>query len=294
MKRRQILQWLRYHAVLRPLAFLPLPLAYRAAGLLGGYDARRQANALTVIAAAMQRVLPDSVQPRDARRYFSLMARESLDVFTMPRLAPGETRLARLAPGSLEILQRAKQNGRGVIIAMGHYGRVNLLLLALALAGERLGMLTMRVDERNPDLDAVQRAYLHAKIDNLLAFIGGPWISLGDDLRHLYRSLRGGATLVILFDAYAPQARQEALELPFLGGRLRVARGVERLAAATGAAVVYGVAKERGYGVEAQLRRLPEEAGAVLAAAVAELERDVRDSPWQWWHWNSLEAVWTA
>lgn len=295
---RPLGRWLRYYALFRPLAQLPLPLAYRAAGLLGRSDYHRQAAVRTAIANSLRRVLPppdETTLQHWLQNYFAMLARETLDVFTMAARTPANSRsLLRLRPGSLAVLRDAQRGGRGVIIAMAHYSRLNMLLLALALAGERLGMLTMVTDGRNPGLNALERRYLNDKIRTLLGFIGGSWITLGDDLRRLYTVLAAGETLVLLFDAFTPERPQKKLMAPFLGGELVVSRGIARLAERTGARVVYGVAHERDWRIEAELRPLPDQPEAALVTAVAELERDLRSAPWLWWHWNILELIWHA
>lgn len=293
-------KWLRYHALFKPLGRLPPPLAYRGAARIGHYDRNHQRDAYNAIAAGLCKAFPTQTADRGVldgwlKHYFAMMARETLDVFCMAQVDrdhdPG---IVRLAPGTLEALREAKRGGRGVIIAMAHYSRINMLLYGLALAGETLGMLTIAIDERNRDLDPVTRAYLHHKVGTLYRCIGGAWLTLADDLRGLYKVLSAGETMVILFDAFNPERAQSTLQAPFLGGMLTVTRGIERLAAKTGAAIVYGVAHERGWRIEAELRPLPAEPEAALRAAVVELERDVRAAPWSWWQWNILDAIWTA
>lgn len=290
-------RWMRYHGLFRPLARLPQPLAYRGAALIGDLD-YRSVILRSVIADGLRRALPEetadpAVLNAWVRGYCRMMARETLDVFTMPRVHRGDNPgLVSLRPESLEVLAAAREERRGVIIVMAHFSRLNLLLLALGLAGQRLGMLTIPVDQRNPDLDAVERAYLQRKVANLHARIRGPWVTLADNLRHLYGALERGETMVILMDAFIP-GDTSRISLPFLGGQLQVAQGVERLARRTGATLIYGVVHERGWRAEAELRALPRTPEEALLAAVAELERDVGATPWQWWHWNILDYIWT-
>lgn len=304
---KSISKRLRYYGVFRPLAQLPLPLAYRAATAVGRYDAWRQkSSARRAIATGLRRAFPQpaaAVLCQWSTAHMTMLAREVLDVFVMSKLTPASgNRLLNLHPDALATLRAARQadaagsrpgklrSQRGVIIAMAHYGRLNMLLLALALAGEKLGMLTMVTDRRNPDLDPVDRVYINRKIKTLLDHIGGRWVTVGDDLRGLYRGLYRGETIVILFDIYA---EQRAFEVPFLGGTLSIRRGIQRLAEKTGAAVVYGVAHERGYGIEAELRPLPNDPEGALRAAVVELERDVINAPWLWWQWGVLDYIWS-
>ena len=292
-RRAQLALWLRHYAVFQSLAQLPLPLAYRYANQIGQRDCRHQSVARDYIANGMQHLLP-ATRESDVPNYFSMLAREVLDVFVMARLNPRRARqLLHLAPGSLKTLQDARSQGRGVIIAMSHYSRINMLLLSLALAGERLGMLTMVVDERNRNLDPVSRRYLQFKIGTLMHYIQGRWLTLGDDMRLLYRALEQGETMVMLLDAYTPERRQKKLSLPFLGGYLSVSRGLVRIAEKTGARIVYGVSYERDWAIEAFIRPLPDDPFEALQTAVDILEQDVLSTPWAWWHWNVWEAIWS-
>lgn len=288
-------QWLRYYTLFQPLAYLPLPLAYHCANRIGARDAARQAVACAYIDQGLQRILPVELYQSDhVEHYFKMLARETLDVFVMARLQQNSRQsLINLRPDALAVLHNAKTDGRGVIIAMSHYSRINMLLLALALAGERLGMLTMTTDKRNTELDPVTRQYLNFKIGTLLRFIQGRWIMLADDMRSLYRALEQGETMVLLLDSYTPERIQKKLSLPFLGGHLAVSRGIVRLAQKTGAQIVYGVPYENGWRIEASLRPLSTDPEQALHEAIAQLEQDILKTPWAWWHWNIWDAIWT-
>ena len=294
----QWLLWLRYYAVFQNLARLPLPLAYRAASRIGQLDYQRQPAARQYIETGMQQILPAHLAGPAQREqyiqaYFGMMARELLDTFVMVRMRPQRQHLLTLAAGSLDVLHAARRGGRGVIIAMNHYSRINMLLLALALAGERLGMLTMVTDERNRDLDPVSRRYLQFKIGTLVHFIQGRWITLADDMRVLYQALAQGETIVLLLDSHTPDRVQKKLHAPFFEGSLSVARGVARLAEKTGAGIVYGVPHENGWRINAELRSLPEDPYQAVEAAVGELQRDIIRAPWAWWNWNTWQSIWT-
>ena len=287
--------WLRYNAVLRPLASLPMPLAYRLASQLGRYDQWRQPGPRGAIGHAlglMQGQLHDGRGEGVAqwtRSYFAMMARETLDVFNLPRL--DRTNIASLVSlTGLEQLDAAREEGRGVILVMAHYGRLIMPLAALGLSGRPLSMLTMAVD-RNPDLDPVQRTYLKRKIGNLLTHMGGRWISLEDDLRGMYQALRNGETLVMLLDAWMPHFGKQ-IEIPFLGGQLSLPSGIARLAQKTGAAMVYCAAHERDWRIEGVLHRLDDTPEAGLRGAVRLLEEDVRSTPWAWWQWTIFQHIW--
>ncbi len=291
----QLRKQLRYHALFRPLAALPAALAYRAAAAIGSLDKALNASQAKRVADGLTKVFPRLADnPRHlehlVQRHFQMLARETLDVFRMPRIGQQDgielMRLTDIAP-----LAQAEAEGKGTILIMSHYSRLNMLLLRVALAGHPLGMLTVDISERNPALSPVDRRFLQRKVGNLLSHIGGRWVTLGDDMRGLYKGLKQGETIVMLMDAYNPQFQLNR-SYPFLGGRLRLADGIERIAARTGARLLYGSVHEQGWRLNVELTRLPDDPAEAMGAAVALLENKVREMPWQWWQWGIIDRLW--
>lgn len=295
----QTRKWLRLYGLFQPLSRLPLALAYRAAGAIGRHDFRHLHDARTAIGNGLDSAFPhlaaDPALRKDwIQRHFTMMSREIMDTFVMERLHPGNSQqLVQLDPASLALMQETKREGRGTILVMAHFGRLNLVLLALAMAGFPLGMLTIAVDERNPELGAADRKYLGHKVGTLLRHIRGRWVKLGDNMRGLYEGLQAGETIVVLMDAYHSAQGGNKLQIPFLDGILEINQGIERIASKTGANLIYGAAKENGWRVEARLRPLPDAPPAALRQSVSYLEQDILESPWAWWHWNILDYIWS-
>lgn len=280
---------LRYRRLFPALSRLPRPLAYRMAQEIGRLDARRQPETQAALRAALQRALPEA-DPTGADAYFSLLAMETLDTCFLPHI--DATNIGDWVQlDGIEHFAAAQGEGRGLILVMAHFGRLILTMLAIALSGHRLGMLTMAVDESNSGLDAEDRWFLGRKVGNVQRLLGGRWISLGGPMRDLYRALEAGEAITILLDAYMPFFGAR-IGYPFLGGQLLVPQGIERLARKTGARLVYGCAVNDGLRVRSSLRPLPDGAEAALHAAVAELGRDVRAHPWHWWQWPILDLLW--
>lgn len=279
----------RYRVLFPALARMPMPLGYRLAGSVGARDLRcagpeKEAFRAGVAGSGL-------IDPRIAlERFYRMRAREVLDAWWIRRV--GGRAAGRLLSVAGEVrLSRLESQGRGVILVMAHYGRLNLLLLALALRGHRLGMLTVDVDDPRLPLHAAERAFLRFKVAGLHRRIGGAWIHINEGMRRLYRAVGGGETVVVLLDAYDPRFRL-TLDYPFLDGRLHVAAGILRVARRTGAALLYGVVRERDWRVQVELRSLPEEPEAAMAQAVAELESDVQARPWEWWQWPLVGRLW--
>ena len=293
-------KWLKLFGLYRQASRLPLPAAYAVASAIGNCDYTRQPELRKAIGMSLARGLPGrlsepGLQEHWVRQYFLMMSREIMDAFVMNRVNQSNSRqLVDLDPASLALFRECKREGRGTILVMNHFGRLNLLLLALSMAGHKLGMLTIAIDERNPDLSKVDRKYLGQKVGALQTHTRGRWITLGDNLRGLYEGLKCGETIVILVDAYQPGRGESKLRIPFLGGQLEISQGIARLAEKTGANLVYGSVYDTGWQAHARIRPLPDDANAALMQTVAYLEQDVLDMPWLWWHWNILDYIWRA
>ncbi|HHH38506.1 MAG TPA: hypothetical protein ENK50_02885 [Sedimenticola sp.] len=289
------LKRLRYRVLFPALARLPLPLAYGIAAGIGILAYLCQPGVRRILADGLCRVWPHlRARPRllhgILRRHFIMKSWECLDTFVMARMTPRRAAALVRADG-LEHLRRARGGGRGVILVMAHFGRVNLHAMSLALQGERLGMLTMAIGD-NPELDPAERDYLLFKSSTLHRFIRGRWVTIGSNLRELHRALRQGETLIILLDAYVPGWDRRAVSAPFLGGELALPSGILRLARKTGTRLVYATALQRNWQVQGRLRALPPEPEPAFQAAVRCLEQDVRQCPWLWWQWHIIPMIW--
>ncbi|GAB6067980.1 hypothetical protein JCM13664_12990 [Methylothermus subterraneus] len=268
------------------LARLPLPLGYALAAVSGIWEMLMDQGGRYAVSNGLRYLLPGLSPLRRAEilaRHFVMKSLERLDAFVL--MADARRAACLVQVSELEILRQARAAGKGVILVMAHFGRVNLHALGLALAGERLGMLTMAIDA-NPELDPIERDYLRAKAAALHRHLGGSWIRLGDNLRELHRELARGEVVIILLDAYVPGWEKRAIRSLFLGGRLVLPSGILRLAKRTGARLIYASALQEGFRVRGYLELLPHEPEAAFQAAVHCLERDVQKYPWLWWQWN--------
>ena len=295
MKAKLFLRWIRYYVLFRPLAFFPAVIAYRIAKIIGYFDSRINADNRNAYQRGLGTVFPDlSTEKREEYwlNHCEMMSREILDIFRLSKITAKNCHQIINIQG-LEVLKQAQQGGRGVILAMGHFGRPTMLSTGLGVSGEQIGMVTQIIDERNPGLSSVERGYLAFKMKQTTAASKGRWVMLGDSIRPLYSGLKAGETIIILFDLYEAQ-QKNILEAPFLGGKLSLPRGIERISRKTGARVIYGAAKGPGRKVTVELRSLPEDPCEALLAAVAELEKDITSSPSQWWQWGLIDHIWTS
>lgn len=293
MQTKLFYRWIRYQLLFRPLAFLPAIIAYRIARFIGYVDSRINSTAAKAYFDGLSKAQPHlSATQRGCfwQGHCEMMAREILDIFRLSKISSDNCQQIIDIQG-LDVLQQARQGARGVILAMGHFGRPTMLSTGLGVNGHKIGMVTQIIDERNPNLNSVERGYLAFKMKQTVAASQGRWIMLGGSMRSLYDGLKSGEVIILLFDLY--EGRQKNVEqTAFLGGQLTLPRGIERVAKKTGAKIIYGVARDAGRRVEVELRGLPEEPHEALLAAVKELEKDVSKTPWQWWQWGMIDHIW--
>ncbi len=294
IKFKMVLRWLRYNIVIRLLSFLPFPFAFQVVRIVGFIDSFVNAKDRIIYRQGIAKAFP-ALSSAELDSYWQkhcvMMAREQLDVFFLPRLSTVNHEQFIELQG-FDVLQEAKREGKGIIMAMGHYGRPIMLCASLGASGSKTGMLTQTIDERNPHLNSVERSYLAKKMKNVVAASGGRWVMLDDSLRSMYAGLKTGETITILFDLHEPNPTNR-LEAPFCGGTLGLPCGIVRIAERTGARIVYGVARDIGRRVGVELRSLPENPHEAFVAAVKELEKDVKAAPWQWWQWRMIDHIWT-
>ncbi|MDL1959660.1 MAG: hypothetical protein LWX01_09000 [Deltaproteobacteria bacterium] len=277
------------------ISLLPLPVAYSIATWIGTLDSRRESPYIKDLRAGLKRCFPYlEDRPDVLRRWLKntccMQAREMLDAYVIGRQT-GRS-IGRLSEISgRQYLTHALENGRGVIIVLSHYSRLNMLACTLGLTGQQTGILTQAVDRRNPFLDWVDRTYLRNKLRTYYRITKGTGVTLEDDLRGIYRALKANEAIVILLDAYNPRLRRFR-KYPFLGGKLYLPTGIERISVATKAALVYGVVKENGWRVKAEIRPLPGTGAEAMLQAVRELEQDVSERPWEWWQWGYMNTMW--
>ena len=81
---------------------------------------------------------------------------------------------------------------------------------------------------------------------------------------------------------------------PFLGGRLTLTTGIERMARFTNVPLLYAATYSGGSGrLRVAVEPLPPEPQLAIDAVVARLERDVRERPWAWWCWGQWDQMWS-
>lgn len=224
-----------------------------------------------------------------AQAHMRMLAQEMLDACALQRMGvSGGPQISLTGWEHVEALQRRNQ---GFILVLNHFDRLLTAPIALARRGLVLHNMTMPV-LNNPELGAVQRNFLVNKINVYTQITGGQWRTSDEGLRPVHESLRAGQAWVILADAWRPEFGR-LRDHAFLGGRLSLPTGIERLAQSTGAALLhastYSDAPDR---LRVRVEALPQKPQEAIDVVINHLEADVRERPWAWWHWGLWDQMW--
>ncbi len=279
------------------LSFLPIPLAYRLARMLAPMDGKALEDYCTGLENGIKRVLTTEGFPTKdiqacIRENLNMLSMEIMDSFTVPRMGPEKIGLLSSITG-VEHIKEASRKGKGLIIATSHFGRLLMTPFTLGIMGVKVRSLSQDVSKNNPYLDWVDRIYLQNKVKKLYKTSRIKGITLGEDLREIYRALRKNDILFILMDAYPPGVTR--LEgHPFLGGVLKLPTGIERISQRSKAPLVYASVKPaKEWRVKVEIRPIEGYGKHAFESAVKELEKDVSKQPCQWWQWGYMSAMWS-
>jgi KDO2-lipid IV(A) lauroyltransferase len=198
-----------------------------------------------------------------------------------------------IAPGSLETIERARRQGRGVIFASAHLGPWERVAATLIAHG--VPLVTVARESYDPRLD---RLY-----DTLRGRAGLRCIYRGDPRAPLriLRALREGLVLGMPMDL---RTRAESVSVPFFGIPTLFVVGPARLALRTGAPIVVGTVEARlsehvesptpgvegarSQGLAITVASIDHAATELLLTArlSEEIERRIRSIPeeWPWMH----------
>ena len=253
---------------------LPLNAALRLGGLLGrGVAVVARRTRVDVI----QRMRDTPGLPADpvrlARAHFEDLGRRIAEFVNAQRvLDRGDWEVPSETSSLLRALGRPS---RGVLVAAAHLDNWELLAAALARAGHDTHTLAA-----TPRAGPVSRWLFESR-----ARLGVHAHPPGGGARAARRRLDEGRPMAMLVDL---ATRERARTLDFLGRPTRVSETLERLAHATGAAVVF-VWPERA-GARVQVRAVHVEAtageGRLTEALTALVEARIRQAPeaWLWIH----------
>jgi KDO2-lipid IV(A) lauroyltransferase len=253
-----------------------------AGNLVGGPLAVRRG----VVEANLRIAFPEASDEwirETARAAYRHLGREAAAILRLSRLDAAEV-VRRTDADGWEELQEARAEGKGVILATGHFGNWEIAAAAVAARGVPIAAIVKRMGNRLVD----------ARLEALRRRLGVETIEMHQASRQVPRVLREGGVVGIVADQ---DARRSGVFVPFFGRPASTHRGTALFALRLGAPVFACTARrlpgdEVRY--EVRGRRVPVHSTGDLEADVARLtaqmaaalEADVRAAPEQyfWFH----------
>ncbi len=253
-----------------------------AGKLVGGPLAIRRG----VVEANLRIAYPDASDAwirETARAAYRHLGREAAAILRLSRLDAAEV-VRRTDTHGWEELLEARAEGKGVILATGHFGNWEIAAAAVAARGVPIAAIVKRMGNRLVD----------ARLEALRRRLGVETIEMHQASRQVPRVLREGGIVGIVADQ---DARRSGVFVPFFGRPASTHRGTALFALRLGAPVFACTARrlpgdEVRYEVSGH--RVPVHSTGDLEADVAgltaqmaaALEADVRAAPEQyfWFH----------
>lgn len=270
----------------KAVAALPERAADRLGGgagsLVGGPLAIRRNVVVTNLRIAFPEASDEWIH-ETARAAFRHLGREAAAILRLSRLDPAEV-VRRTETHGWEELREALAEGKGAILATGHYGNWEIAAAAVAARGVPIAAIVKRMGNRLVD----------ARLEALRRGLGVETIEMGKASRLVPRVLREGGIVGIVGDQ---DARRSGVFVPFFGRPASTHRGTALFALRLGAPV-FACTARRLPGAEVRYEvsghRVPVRSTGDLEADVtrltgqlaAALEADVRAAPEQyfWFH----------
>jgi KDO2-lipid IV(A) lauroyltransferase len=213
------------------------------------------------------------------RNAYAHLGRETVEILRAARHGRSAI-LSTTVVAGMDLLERALEHGRGVILLTGHFGNWELAVGAVGARGVPTDVLIQR--QRNPLFDG---AIIEARRG-----LGMDLIDRGLATRTGLRSLRENRVLAMAGDQ---NARHGGVFLPFFGRLASTSRGFAILAARTRAPILTVMGTRHADGpLHVEIRTLADEIGRdedatknVLLDYMITLERAIVKAPEQYfWH----------
>jgi KDO2-lipid IV(A) lauroyltransferase len=224
------LQYLVLRSVMETAGVLPPRLAHATGLALGEFAYRVLRVRRRVVEENLERTLGRTLDrpglDRIARGVYHHLGRTLLEYGRFRRLT--RARLdAWVEVRGFERVEQAHALGRGVILVTGHFGNWELMGAAVSMRGYPVHFLAK--EQRNP--------YVDRYMNRSRGHLGVGLVHPGPELRRVYRRLRHGDIIGMLFDQ---DAGQSGVFLDVLGRVASVQPGAAVFAQRTGAPIIPG------------------------------------------------------
>jgi len=294
LKERRIKRF-RYGFLYPLLGKLPQGLAYALAGAAPVRSWLVDTDESEAMKDNLRRVLGEELDTEDIiRKHFAMRAMENLDPYFLSK-DPAEMDVAKFMEfRNMEVFERAHRQGRGVVLLIGHYGRVTMPFVGLGALGYTVGGVTIEI-QNNPYIGAKERRHIQFKSDLIEKHSKGVFARVGNvaQLKSVYGLLKDGGVAYLAIDVFNNARGPKA---PFLGGTITFPASILRLSWQNRSPVVGCFAYQEKGKLVVEFDSAPEPSGPhdyeTLLQYVNILERRVLTRPQEYWLWPVLQHLW--
>ncbi len=233
------------------------------------------------------------VAPRDVdpliTRVFEEIATTFAELLMVPRIIAQRRLASAVHFEGLEFLERARQDGRGAILVIGHQGNYELVGLAAKLAGFPLTSIARPIVNR----------YLDRWLTRLRTSTGLKIIPRDGALAGMFRTLRENGAIVVQIDQ---DAKRSGVRVNFFGRPASAHGSPALLSLRCGSPIIFAEIHRAGdanhctlrlSALPAEFHSQPDAVRAMTQRVTTELELSIRKRPEQWWwildRWKSVE-----
>lgn len=181
-----------------------------------------------------------------------------------------------------EALQEALAQGKGVILATGHFGAVEFLPAALALNGYKVAIICRFQTSRLRDTLVARAQGFDLKIIDA---------DHGNCLLAALKALKEGRIIITESDEFEEWKAKDDHKLTFLGATLNYDRALDILSKRSGAPVVSALICRQGKEYHLHLDQITPLAASlprVGESCLALLEQFIQNYPQQWYQWKKF------
>lgn len=283
--------FLEYRVFYPVLSQLPISIAYKIATAKGMLACFFCQNSIDACILGLQQCLDLSTDEykKIAQAQLRMLAREKMDVYYLPRMNK-ENLDNYIKLRGLENYLNAQKTAKPIILYTAHFGRSIMPPVALGLLGFETSAYTVPVHGTGHE-----GWYLKKKIKAIQNIIKGGFIHTDQSTRSLYKTLAEGKTLVVAVDV-PPQTNQAYYEAVFLKGKIRLPKGIVKLAKKMDALLVPYFALEHEGFLSAEFMPAIATRGVkeqdIFQLILKPIEAKILKYPDHWWAWSWLASFW--
>ena len=282
------------------LARMPAALGYRIACWHGDWLSRWQNQKRIELACNLRQVLGNELNPAAAqqvtRDWFRLASCTAVDVMRLRKEGQALRRLVEVR--GRDHLEAALAAGKGAIVCSAHFGSFDCAFSMLGASGFPVTTIGRWQHKYTANLSSAERRFWdlvyarplrrHRRRPNI-----EPWSGRVDVAALAAAVLRANEVLTVTIDAPPLDSdRARAVEVSFLGRRVRLLPGVVTIAQLTGAPLLMGfLYRSADYRHQVLEISAPVQMGGETAAAfgrcAAEMSAAIQKNPAHWVYWAS-------